>query len=292
MAMKKYLKPALAVVILAATVGSFIYYAAKHPEILDKLKHLPPATLLLLLALNVVMFGFYVLVTRASLLLYGKHMGKQENLLFNAYSSLINFFGPGQSGPVFRGAYLKKRHNLGVKQYVFATLMYFGFYGVISVLFAFAGSRPWWQTALACIGAAAGSIVVMKWYRARSRLGNIQWQPRYIGWIGAAAAMQLMTQAAIFAVELHNVGAHASFSQVLSYTGIANLALFVAVTPGSIGIREAFLLFSEKLHHIGSQTIVAANVVDRGVYLVFLGLLFILVITLHAKKKLQVAQLK
>jgi len=292
MAMKKYLKPILAVIILAATIGSFIYYAGKHPEILNKLKHLPPLTLLILLILNIVMFGFYVLVTRASLLLYGKHMGKQENLLFNAYSSLINFFGPGQSGPVFRGAYLKKRHNLGVKQYVFATLMYFGFYGVISVLFAFAGSRPWWQTLLVCMAAAVSSVVAIKWYRGRSKLANLQWHPTYIGWIGAAAAMQLATQAAIFAVELHNVGAHATFSQVLSYTGVANLALFVAVTPGSIGIREAFLLFSEKLHHISSQTIVAANVVDRGVYLVFLGVLFILVLTLHAKKKLQVSQLK
>jgi uncharacterized membrane protein YbhN (UPF0104 family) len=292
MAMKKYLKLALALAILAATIGAFIYYAAKHPEILNKLKHLPPLTLLLLLVLNVIMFGFYVLVTRASLLLYDKHMGKQENLLFNAYSSLINFFGPGQSGPVFRGAYLKKRHDLGVKQYVFATLVYFGFYGVISVLFAFAGSRPWWQTLLVCIAATAGSLVVMKWYRTRSHLGNVQWHARYIGWIGVAAALQLAAQTAIYAVELHNVGAHASFSQVLSYTGVANLALFVAVTPGSIGIREAFLLFSEKLHHIGSQTIVAANVVDRGVYLVFLGVLFILALTLHAKKKLQVSQLK
>jgi uncharacterized membrane protein YbhN (UPF0104 family) len=140
--------------------------------------------------------------------------------------------------------------------------------------------------------ATGGSLFVMRWYQQRSHLGGTYLHVMYIGWIGAAAAMQLATQVAIYAVELHNVGAHASFGQVLSYTGVANFALFAALTPGAIGIREAFLLFSEKLHHISSEAIVAANVVDRGVYLVFLGVLFLLVIGLHAKKKLHVSQLK
>jgi uncharacterized membrane protein YbhN (UPF0104 family) len=157
------------------------------------------------------------------------------------------------------------------------------------VLFAVAGSRPWWQAILVGVAATGGSLLVMRWYRRRSHLGNVPLHAAYIGWIGVAAALQLATQVLIYAVELHNVGAHASFGQVLSYSGVANLALFAALTPGSIGIREAFLLFSEQLHHIGSQTIVAANVVDRGVYLVFLGVLFVLVLALHAKKKLHVS---
>jgi uncharacterized membrane protein YbhN (UPF0104 family) len=290
--MKKYLKPILAVLILAATAGAFIYYIAGHPSTLDRLKHLPPLTLVLLLFLNIVSFGCFVWVTRASLGLYGKKMGKQENILFNAYSSLINFFGPGQSGPVFRGAYLKKRLDLGVKQYVFATLVYYGFFAVISVLLMFAGTRPWWQTAILATLTGVCSVLVMRWYKNRSQISGAKLDLRHIGWIGAATLLQLLAQVALYAVELHNVGAHASLGQVLSYTGVANLAIFVALTPGAIGIREAFLLFSEKLHHITSGTIVAANVVDRGVYLVFLGLLFVLVVSLHAKKKLAINQLK
>jgi uncharacterized membrane protein YbhN (UPF0104 family) len=290
--MKKYLKPILAVLILAATAGAFIYYIAGHPSTLDRLKHLPPLTLVLLLFLNIVSFGCFVWVTRASLGLYGKKMGKQENILFNAYSSLINFFGPGQSGPVFRGAYLKKRLDLGVKQYVFATLVYYGFFAVISVLLMFAGTRPWWQTAILAALTGVCSVLVMRWYKNRSQISGAKLDLRHIGWIGAATLLQLLAQVALYAVELHNVGAHASLGQVLSYTGVANLAIFVALTPGAIGIREAFLLFSEKLHHITSGTIVAANVVDRGVYLVFLGLLFVLVVSLHAKKKLAINQLK
>ncbi|HVU68639.1 MAG TPA: lysylphosphatidylglycerol synthase domain-containing protein [Ktedonobacteraceae bacterium] len=278
--------------ILAATIAAFGYYLATHPGTVDRLRHLPPGTLAVLLALNILSFACLVLATRASLHLYDKKMGRQENILFNAYSSLINFFGPGQSGPDFRGAYLKKRLQLGVKQYLFATLIYYGFFAVISVLFMFAGARPWWQTALLAAGAGAVSLVVIRNYRRRGRVGTARLDVRHIGWIGLATLLQLAAQVAIFGVELHTVGAQASFGQVLSYTGVANIAIFVALTPGAIGIREAFLLFSQRLHHIDSSTIVAANVVDRGVYLIFLGLLFVLVLSLHAKDKLHIAAVK
>jgi uncharacterized membrane protein YbhN (UPF0104 family) len=69
------------------------------------------------------------------------------------------------------------------------------------------------------------------------------------------------------------------------------MALFVSLTPGAIGIREAFLTFSQQLHHIDTSTIVAANIIDRAVYLVFLGVLFIFVFSLHARDKLSLSSL-
>jgi len=290
--MKKHLKPILAIAILAGTIGAFTYYLANHPQTVDQIKHLPPMTLFVLLALYGLWFIAYALVTRSSLHLYGKHMGVQENFLFNAYSNLINFFGPGQSGPIFRGAYLKKKHGLGVKSFLFTMLVYYAFYGVISVALMAVGTRPWWQTASLLIAATAGSIVVLRWYKKRTTLTN---QPtlniRTIGLIGVATVAQLAVQVAIYAVELHNVGANASVGHIMAYTGVANMALFVSLTPGSIGIREAFLTFSQQLHHIDTSTIVAANVVDRASYLVFLGILFLLVLGLHASDKLSITSL-
>lgn len=291
--MKKHLKTVIAIGILAATVGAFTYYLSNHPEVIDQLKEVPPATLVVLIALYAVWFLAIVLVTRISLRIYDKHMGKQENLLFNAYSSLINFFGPGQSGPIFRGAYLKKRHNLGIKQYMFTTLMYYGFYAIISACFMFIGSRPWWQTILLMGAVGGASFVLIRWYAQKK--AHIKDEPGLnlfnVGLLFGATMLQMIAQVAIYAVELHNVGADASFGQVLAYTGVANFALFVALTPGAIGIREGFLLFSEGLHHLNSAIIVAANLIDRAVYLLFLGLLFVMVLSLHAKEKLHINQL-
>jgi len=93
-------------------------------------------------------------------------------------------------------------------------------------------------------------------------------------------------------LELHSIHPETSVAQALTYTGVANFALFVSLTPGAIGIREAFLVFSQNLHHLGNTIIVGANLIDRAVYLLFLGLLFVMTLALHAKDKLHIKQEK
>src|SRR5581483_313742 len=85
----------------------------------------------------------------------------------------------------------------------------------------------------------------------------------------------------------HTVDRNVALHQAITYTGAAQLALFVGLTPGAIGIRESFLILTERLNHIASSVIVEANVIDRAVYLVFLGSLFLLILSMHANKKLQ-----
>ena len=287
--MKQHIKTALAICVLVLTAGAFIYYINRHPEIIRQLRDISPLVLVVLLGMYAVAFLAYVAITRLSLLLFNKTLSKQENLLFNAYSSLINFFGPGQSGPAFRAVYLKKRHDLSLKRYALTGLIYYGFFAVLSVAMAFAGSRPWWQTLLVSVAVAGASFVFIRRYRARlGAAAHIN--TKLIGLIGVMTAVQILMQVFIFAIELRSVSGQISWGQIVSYTGVANLSLFVSITPGGIGIREAFLLFSEQLHHIGSATVVAASVIDRGTYLLFLGILFVLVITMHAKDKLHISK--
>lgn len=291
--MKQRLRTILAPLIVMATIAAFVYYLKTHPEAVSQIRSLPIGILLILLTLY---FGFFLalaFLTQASLRVYDRVLGRQENMLFNAYSLLINFFGPGQSGPAFRGLYLKKRHGLEYKKYLFVTLIYYAFYAMFSALMMFVGTRPWWQTVILIIGVGAVSWSFIHLYKKRSKITNIgTFKAKNLGLIFGAALIQVVIMATIFGIELNNVGANASMSQVLAYTGVSNFSLFVAITPGAIGIREAFLVFSQDLHHIGSSTIVAANVIDRAVYLLFLGLLFILVVSLHAKDKLNLKQLK
>ncbi|HSX27439.1 MAG TPA: hypothetical protein VLG25_01515, partial [Patescibacteria group bacterium] len=60
----------------------------------------------------------------------------------------------------------------------------------------------------------------------------------------------------------------------------------------AIGFRESFLLLSSRLHHIDKVTVLNASLIDRGVYVIFLALLFIVVLSLHAKDRLQLSALK
>lgn len=288
------LKNIAKIAIVALTLGAFWYYLANHPETIDQLRNTSPLSLAALLLLYGGWIFALILVAGISLRLYGKTMSWKENSLFNVYSVLINFFGPGQSGPVFRAAYLKKRLGLRIKQFTVATLIYYGFYALISVFFMFVGTRPWWQTTLLMITVAGVSFATVRWYSRKK--AHLEREPGFnianVALLFGATLLQMIFQAIIFGVELHEANASASLGQTLSYTGVANLALFVALTPGAIGIREAFLLFSQNLHQISSGFIVAANIIDRAVYLVFLGLMFAMVLATHAKDKLHVRQIK
>ncbi|HEX3569102.1 MAG TPA: lysylphosphatidylglycerol synthase domain-containing protein [Candidatus Saccharimonadales bacterium] len=292
--MKRHLRLVLSIVILLATIGAFVYYLSHHTYLLAQLAHTPPMLIVVLLVLYAIFFLALVLLMRASLDFFGKRMGTQENFLLSAYSSLVNFFGPGQSGPAVRGAYLKKRHGLRVKDYIFTTLLYYGFYAIISAFFLFVGSRPWWQTVGVIIVVGAASAVVIQKFAKKSRIGEqgVGLTPRHFINIFLATALQCVVQVAIYFAELHTINHHISLAQTITYTGAANFALFVALTPGAIGIRESFLLFTQHLHHIDSANIVSANLIDRAAYVLFLGLLFVIVLSLHAKDKLKLSQIK
>ncbi|HEY5152784.1 MAG TPA: hypothetical protein VII55_02310, partial [Candidatus Saccharimonadales bacterium] len=86
---------------------------------------------------------------------------------------------------------------------------------------------------------------------------------------------------------LRSVAPATRFSQAIIYTGAANLALFVSLTPGAIGFRESFLVFSRHLHHISDNTIVAVNILDRSVYIVFLLILAVFIFGTHAQRSLK-----
>ncbi|HEY8999252.1 MAG TPA: lysylphosphatidylglycerol synthase domain-containing protein [Candidatus Saccharimonadales bacterium] len=284
--MKRRLKLFLGPIILLATVAVIARYLSEHTYLLTRLAHTPLKTIVLVILIDFFAFASGILILRATAAMYGKNLTWRDNFLVSAYSSLINFFGPGQSGPAVRGAYLKKRVGLKIKDYTFASIVYYVCFAVLSGLLVLAGQAPWWLTALTVIILGIASVLVVKRVmQKRLKEEKSVVRPASVGWIFVATALQMLTQILLYSVELHAV-THMHFAQVLTYTGVANFALFVALTPGAIGIRESFLVFSEKLHHISSAAIVSANIIDRGVYILFLGVLFVFVLALHAKERI------
>ena len=290
--MKKYLKLFLAPAIIVVTLAVFGRFVATHPKLVVTLRHTNPWLAVGVIGVYIVGFLVLAALQNISLEMVEKPVEKTENVLLTAYSTLVNFFGPGQSGPGFRAIYLKKRHGVNFKDFIFVTLIYYGFYAVISATMLAIGSRPWWQTVLGVLASGGASLGVIKLYRRKSKTKHMAGiNPKTLAKLFAATTLQLAVQATVYFLELRSVDPHISISQVVTYAGAANFSLFAALTPGAIGIREAFLVFSQRLHHISNADIVAANVLDRAIYLVFLGLLFALIIVTHAKKQLRVKQI-
>lgn len=284
--MDKHFRNALRLLILLATAAVFVYYLRRHPELLQQLAHTPPRLVVALVFLYLVWFGTLTLTVTATLRICKCPLRMGEALLLNAYSTLVNFFVPGQGGVAVRGLYLKKRYQLGMRRYILATLIFYMMYAIISTFMLLVFSRPWWQTASGVMLVVAGCIVVVHLYERRSKMRAdvLDLRLANLGFLFFSTLAQVAAQIAIYACELRWIHPAVTLQQVSTYTGAANFSVFVALTPGAIGIRESFLFFSQKLHHIHTSTILAASILDRSIFLVLLGLLFILIQAFHARK--------
>ncbi len=277
-------RPIAVVAILILTVSAFVNFFLTHPATRQQLRQTTPSVLIELLALYLIFMLSLGLIFQATLKLCRTTLPRQETLLVTMYSSIINFFGPLQSGPAFRGVYLKQKYHVSLKNYSAATLAYYGFYALFSGLFLLSGILGWWLLAVILI--SAGMFVGLRYVR----IPIVQrfWQLNLRGLYAMAVAtfIQVAIITALFFIELRVVDPHVTFSQTIVYTGAANFALFVSITPGAIGFRESFLVLSQHLHHISNSTIVAANLLDRSAYISMLLILVVIIFGTHARRRL------
>jgi uncharacterized membrane protein YbhN (UPF0104 family) len=287
---KRY-RPWLVSAIISSTIAFFAHFFVSNPQYLGQLRHVPPEAIVLVVLLNIPAMAALAVAYDAMLRLCGTRIPAKENALLTAYSSIANFFGPFQSGPGVRAVYLKARYHVRVRDYLLATLIYYGFFASFSALFLLIGVRPWWQTLLALCAAATVSALVIGWFVRRGKNkegGAFRLRAAPLITLAVATLLQLTFIAAYFFVELRAVNPHIGVGQAVSYSGAANFSLFVSLTPDAVGFREAFLVFSQQLHHVSTADILRANIIDRGAYLIFLVLLFIVVMLVHARDRLHI----
>ncbi|HET9098547.1 MAG TPA: lysylphosphatidylglycerol synthase domain-containing protein [Candidatus Saccharimonadales bacterium] len=283
----KKFKLYVAVIMPLATILACSIYLKAHRSVIARLMHTSPQVVISVFLMYVLMIGILVVILDATLRICSKRLDNQENAALNSYTLLANFFLPGQSGPAIRGAYLYKKHKLKVKNFIAVTLLYYVFYGSIGIIMLVLGSKSWKLTVLSTLIMVCAIALAIYLYLSYSKVkrSELNLSPANIIYLVLATVMQSVIQAVIYGIELHNGNHHIAIDQIITYTGAANLALFVALTPGAIGIRESFLLSTEKLHHISSNSIVVANIIDRSVYLVFLMAIgvYLLISSLHSK---------
>jgi uncharacterized membrane protein YbhN (UPF0104 family) len=271
-------KKVLGIILITGFLVFFGYYITVHPSIIADVLRINPIIGLVILVLyfGVVLTNFAIMYM--TIKLRGKTLPLKSGLLLTMYSSVVNFFGPLQSGPGVRAVYLKTKIGLRIRDYTFAMLFYYGAFAALNVALLFINTL-WWLTALGIIGAIILTII-------GTRLLKLTQLSRFVFLIFIMTLAQIILVIIIYTIELNTItpAAHFSITQTISYTASANLSLFVSLTPGGIGIREAFLIFSQSLHHIQLSSIVAAGVLDRALYIIFLLVIFVVSSSMHLQQ--------
>ncbi len=287
----KKLRVFLSVIILLLTLVVFARYIQVHPEIITGLRNTRLIYVLLVMILYLGIIGSLSIVNTISVRLCGKTISKRESFNLTSTSSIANFFGPLQSGVGIRALYFKAKLAIPIKQYGLVSLYYYGLYAFFSGVFLLFGSAQFRvPLLLALVVGACLTAFYIHTKRASTEGQKSHISVELLLKLTATVLLQLSLITSIYYVELLALGKHVSFGQIVSYSGAANFSLFVAITPGAIGIREAFLVFSQNLHHISRDTVISANILDRGIYVVFLIILFLWLVATHTRVKLKARQ--
>jgi uncharacterized membrane protein YbhN (UPF0104 family) len=279
------LRTAFGLGITFITIGLFVYYLVTHASLWHQLMTTRPITILTLLVIFGFWFASMALILVAILRICNIEIPLRNNLLINAYSTFINYFLPGQGGPVLRGLYLKGRYKLPFSHYIFATLTYYVFYAGVAMLLLLGAIDSWWDTLFGVVVVSVLAFAGSRYYARKHRLNGrgLNFSLPNLAFLLFATCVQAICQVAIYWVELNSVAPGFKIDQVMSYTGAANFALFVNLTPGAVGIRETFLLFSQKIHHFTNAAIVGSNILDRSVYIIFLAVIFVVLLVARGK---------
>lgn len=273
--------------VVLGTLCAFLLFAYMHPRIADNLTQTTISTIFIIVVMYAGSVCSLAFVLTEALRFYNKYVYYSECILLTAYSTLANFFGPGQSGIGVRAVYLKVKHGISFKHFLFTTCIYFCWLILISGTMLIAFTIPWWL-AYAYLAIAASACALLIWLVAGpDKIGFVplDCKPRLTRLVlttGIGTALQIAFITAAYFAELCAVDSGVRLSQAISFTGAANFSLFVSITPGSIGIREAFLFLSQNIHGVSVETIAMASALDRAVYFIVLALLGLLVLFTHA----------
>lgn len=275
-------RQALGAIVVVTTVVLLVWYVSAKPAILHSVLHTSPWVLLTLLILYTGTIGINVLVTYYTIKLCRKTLPLKNTLFLSVYSSVINFFGPLQSGPAVRAAYLKTKIHLRIRDYTYTMLFYYFAFAAINGSLLFLTTAP----LLTVMGIIAGAMPII----FGTRYFKFADRSRFVLAIYLVTVAQVILTAIIYFVELRATGTSVSLAHGFVYAASANLSLFVSLTPGGIGVREAFLLFTQSLHGISTASIVAAGILDRAFYVMFLVLLFLVTSMLHIRETVLLKQ--
>lgn len=294
--------------ILVVSIVVFTIYFIKHREDFTPLLHVNPVYLgLLVLAYTGSLFinGIFIKVI---LVPFNKVISVSESFYVSLISSVGNYFAPIGAGLGFRAVYLKRRHNLAYGDFI-ATVA--GNYVLVFLVTSLAGliglgltrhqtGHAYWVLMAVFAGLFVIDLMLMSVKIARfiaSQLERLRFA-RFIarllqkiveGWLLIINDKRLITRLLGLTViglplllltiwlVLSSIHLHVSFSGLLLLAALSSLSVFINITPGNIGIKEAVFIFSSQAIGLSTPQILSYSLIDRGVLfaVLFFGWVFI-----------------
>ncbi|MBP8979238.1 flippase-like domain-containing protein [Candidatus Dojkabacteria bacterium] len=297
----KYLK----VIITLGVLGYFVYYFFNHKSDLQTVFQTPLKYLILIFLLASVSFfinGIFIKVTLKS---FKKVISVLESFYVSVMSSLGNYFLPLHGGTVIRSVYLKKRFDFPYTHFV-STL--YGYYIVLFLVNSFMGlisllviTLKYGVSSLPLylfFGLLFVGMLILTFLKIPAKKNNkskFKFLDKVLeiirkvseGWnmivedkglllslIGISVVFFIST-GFLYYFEFRGLGIDVSIMNVILYNCLSGVSLLVSITPGSLGIREGIFSITSDILGISNEQIMQLALLDRGVIVIVLVVLFV-----------------
>ncbi|MBI4844706.1 MAG: flippase-like domain-containing protein [Nitrospirae bacterium] len=286
--MKENAARAAGVLLLLFFLWWFAGYFLKHREDFRILFELDSGHILLLALLNSAFLFINGISLKVLVRASGVAIGSFESFGISVLSSLGNYITPYSGGAGFRAIYLKKRHGLSYADFaagfagsyiinylivsaagIFCLVRIYYNYGIFSPLLAFffAGLFLF----LASVMIFTPSFKNTAWFlsgpfgRALCGWDAVRKNRPVLFKLAAISLINMAVSTAILLTAFNAAGVKAEPAKALLMNLLYSLSLLISITPGSVGIAEAVLIFSGRAVGISTAESLIASIMIRAV---------------------------
>ncbi|MCA9325297.1 flippase-like domain-containing protein [Candidatus Saccharibacteria bacterium] len=294
---------------LLLTIGFlvlFVWYGWTHQEIFTDLTNIAVWALALIVVGKLINVWTTGIFTKWTVEAFTDTLTQAEAFVVSVLTAIGNFFGPLFGGLGIRAVYLKKYHNLPYSKFTATLIGYFLMMLQFNSLLAIAGllllphNNQTNFVLLVFVGwfLAFLLLTVMR-LPQREKLAGIEKMKlaRPIiktlydiedGWKLLVSKKKLLFQmmglavanlVALYAVnyiEFVALDIHVTPAAMMLYTAVVQASLLLSLTPGAVGLRETILIILGTTLGISNQQIIQVAILDRGIYFIMLGILFLM----------------
>lgn len=303
------MKKRLSVILLILFTVFLVIYISTHLQDFKSLTLVNPIYLLIIALGHI--FGIYLngLFLKYILEPFDKIISNLESFEVSLISTVSNYFFPVGTGAGIKAVYLKKKFKVSYTDFIstlsgnyILVFLISSFVGLFSLYFLREHSSSRQYTVLVFI---FGTVFTVMLYMATlgfpekllemlESTKKLQ-KPLLIisnilkGWntiknnrkllirLILITILNLVVNAGISYVAIIALNLDITLPALLLYTALGALSFLLNITPGSIGIREAILIFSSTVIGFSIPQVLSVSVIEKGILFIVLFITWILI---------------
>lgn len=316
----KLIKRYMSLILTLGFLALFVWYGLTHTEMFEDIFNIAIWALVLIVVGKLINIWTTGLFTKWTVEAFTDTLSQAEAFVVAVLTAIGNFFGPLFGGLGIRAVYLKKYHALPYSKFSSTLIGYYLMMFLFNSLLAVAGilllPRGDHTTFLLLIFGGWALLFLLLMFAKlpkRERLAGLEknkFAAKIIktlydiedGWRAMVSKRKLVFQMLVLAavnlatlyfvnyVEFTALHIQVSAASMMLYTAIVQASLLISLTPGAVGLRETILIVIGGTLGLTNEQIVQVAILDRGIYFIMLGVLFLMMRHSVFRRKMTVAE--